>query len=200
MNKISKTARLLDRVIAVVYWLLIIAVPVMLATFIPAIRAMTQQSDRSLARLSLGDVEFLLAPGILHQITTGESHIAYISALVASLISVPVFILLLRTIRSALRPFIDRTPFHDTVAKNLKKLAVLVVIYFFMDVLMTVFMDLLYSTRFNLNSLFISDQILGVSYSPTVDTMPLFFAGVLYLLSKVFLYGQELQTLSDETL
>ena len=49
-------------------------------------------------------------------------------------------------------------------------------------------------------SLLRSDMVLGVSVNTTFDLTPLLFAGGLYLLSKVFQYGQELQTLSDETL
>ena len=45
------------------------------------------------------------------------------------------------------------------------------------------------------------DRFVGAVWEqPSIDVTPLLFAGALYLLSKVFQYGQELQTLSDETL
>ena len=43
-------------------------------------------------------------------------------------------------------------------------------------------------------------MVLDVTVNATADLTPLLFAGALYLLSKVFRYGQELQTLFDETL
>ena len=44
------------------------------------------------------------------------------------------------------------------------------------------------------------ENVISFASKNGASLMPLLFAGALYLLSKVFLYGQELQQLSDETL
>ena len=55
-------------------------------------------------------------------------------------------------------------------------------------------------TGHNLNELFLSDKITGVSVTYSCDLSFLIYALVLFLMSFIFQYGSELQKLSDETL
>ena len=55
-------------------------------------------------------------------------------------------------------------------------------------------------TGYNLNELFLSDKITGVSVTYSCDPSFLIYALVLFLMSFIFQYGSELQKLSDETL
>ena len=55
-------------------------------------------------------------------------------------------------------------------------------------------------TGYNLNELFLSDKITGVSVTYSCDLSFLIYALVLFLMSFIFQYGSELQKLSDETL
>ena len=107
---------------------------------------------------------------------------------------------MLRTLRDTLKPFIACQPFHDTTSKNLRKLAILVVVYAALTIVGDAVLTGLLVSIFDPVSLLRSDKVLGGSVNATADLTPLLFAGALYLLSKVFLYGQELQQLSDETL
>ena len=55
-------------------------------------------------------------------------------------------------------------------------------------------------TGYNLNELFLSDKITGVSVTYSCDLSFLIYALVLFLMSFIFQYGSELQKLSEETL
>ena len=55
-------------------------------------------------------------------------------------------------------------------------------------------------TGYNLNELFLSDKITGVSVTYSCDLSFLIYALVLFLMSFIFQYGSELQKLSNETL
>ena len=55
-------------------------------------------------------------------------------------------------------------------------------------------------TGYNLNELFLSDKVTGVSVTYSCDLSFLIYALVLFLMSFIFQYGSELQKLSDETL
>ena len=55
-------------------------------------------------------------------------------------------------------------------------------------------------TGYNLNELFLSDKITGVSVTYSCDLSFLIYALVLFLMSFIFQYGSELQKLTDETL
>lgn len=159
MDKLSRTARLLDKIIAIIYWIMVIsAVLVILSIAI-------------LAFLSINSPE----------LWTGFS--AGLS--IYSLIGVPLYCVMLLTIRDTLKPFINRQPFHETVARNLRRLAILMTANTVLEWIGSFLMTRMAQDLFNPASL---------------DLTPLLYAGGLYLLSKVFLYGQELQQLSDETL
>lgn len=105
-----------------------------------------------------------------------------------------------------LSPFIRQEPFHDTIAKGLKRLAILLTINTALSAVASVLTDHFIRNGLNIHELFLCDglfpeRFVGVVLERNaIDVTPLLFAGALYLLSKVFLYGQELQQLSDETL
>jgi len=103
-------------------------------------------------------------------------------------------------IRDILSPMKEGAPFHAAVGENLKKLAIhaleLGVIINCMRMLGQAFVV----HGYQLQQLLVSENILKVTFHYSFDLGFLLIAAVLYLLSCVFRYGQELQKLSDETL
>lgn len=209
MDKMSKTAGLLDKLCIFANWILVLAaVIVVIVTGFLAVflfRGVPPLPGESFL-LSVGGLKLHLAPNVLSQIIIPgfEPWLLVVAALVVC--SLGVYFLMTRTVREILRPFIDRTPFHETVAKNLKRLAVLLVIATVLSNVGALILDHVAGHFLDLNKLFLDGGILGEQVlsvgltDSTIDMMPYIFAAVLYLLSKIFLYGQELQTLSDETL
>lgn len=199
MTKMSKAAKLLDRILAVIFWVtLVVTVISIIGVGILASLSsnIPNRSDWPLTTLNFGSLELTLHPdAIPHN---------YGSFLLASclflLVHVPLLCIMLCTLRDTLKPFIACQPFHDTISRNLRKLAILVVVYTVLTILGEAVLTGLLVSLFDPASLLRNDMVLGVSINTTADLTPLLFAGALYLLSKVFLYGQELQQLSDETL
>ena len=72
MNTISRTAKILDRVCGVIYWLLLVCIIFFLFAavllVITAIHGMENPLPSQSITLSLGAVELLLAPDVLPQI------------------------------------------------------------------------------------------------------------------------------------
>ena len=199
MNKMSKAAKILDRIIAVIFWLtLSVTVLCIIGGGVLLFLGgkLPNRSYWPLTTLNFGNLELLLRPDAVPQ-----SYGSYLlAAALFLLVHVPVFCIMLRTLRDTLKPFIACQPFHDTISKNLRKLAILVVVYTALTIVGEAVLTGLLVSIFDPATLLRSDKVLGVSVNATADLTPLLFAGALYLLSKVFLYGQELQQLSDETL
>ena len=210
MNAMSKTAKILDKICGFIYWLLIIVTVISLLGV--ALLVVTILMDTQLLRdnqsytLTLGSLQLLLAPGVLPEIVREGFEPWLLGTIVFSIAAMPVYFVMLLTVRDVLKPFINREPFHETVAKDLKRLSILVVVDTVLNAIATGSMDHLTRNYLDLHRLFAGEQIFGDRIitagltSTTIDVTPLLFAGALYLLSKVFLYGQELQQLSDETL
>lgn len=103
-------------------------------------------------------------------------------------------------IREILRPMAEEKPFDSVVSTNLKKLATLSIhlgifynIIILSEQIISVFV-------YDLPSLLISEKITHVGGMFQVDLTFLIYWAILLLLSYVFLYGEQLQQLSDETL
>lgn len=103
-------------------------------------------------------------------------------------------------VRDILHPMTQGEPFHNTISLNLKKLAknslILCVIVDCQE-LITSFM---FVRGYNLSDLLLSEKITHVSFHSEINLTFLIVAAVLYLLSYIFRYGEQLQQLSDETL
>lgn len=205
MDKLSKTAKTLDKIVGFLYWATILAAAFAILT--TGVLALVVGKDASSLNgsqtqaLTFGVLRLSLAPGVMEEIAVGNygSYLLWTSVL--SLVSAPVYCVALLTVRDILKPFIHRQPFQETVAKDLKRLAILVVADTALTWIVTGITDHMTRNLYDLDALFLGDRITAVTLSAhTLNTTPLLFAAALYLLSKVFLYGQELQKLSDETL
>ena len=199
MDKMSKAAKILDRILAVIFWVTL-AVAILCVVGICILALMhgrfPHRSQWPVTALELGSLSLTLHPDAVPQ-NFGSYLLA---AGLLLLVNVPVYCILLRTLQHTLKPFIARQPFHDTISENLRRLAVLVVILTVLNILGEGIMTWLTVSLFDPAALLRSEKVLDVTVNATADLTPLLFAGALYLLSKVFQYGQELQTLSDETL
>lgn len=210
MNTISRTAKLLDRVIRFIRWAILFSIAA-IAVFAGVLgfsvaRGISLINPNLFYTLTFGNLKLQLAPGVLPEIAKEGLEMVLLAALLGALVSDVIYVLMLRIVQDVLRPFIDREPFHEAVARGLNRLSVLIVINTVIGTLSTGVFDHLTRQTLDIQKLFLGsglspDRFVGAVLSNSaIDVTPLFFAGTLYLLSKVFQYGQELQQLSDETL
>ena len=198
METMSRTAKILDRIIQAVQWLITLAAVVgILACLAIGFAALTNSPifSRIDTTIDLGTVNLDLAVGAAPPV----SRWTYLALAFFGVLALPVYCIILKTIRDSLQPFIHRQPFRETVARDLQRLSILVAANTALEWSASGIMA--WSAQsINIEQLLLSDAVRSVTVEFGLDLTPLLFAGALYLLSKVFLYGQELQTLSDETL
>lgn len=103
-------------------------------------------------------------------------------------------------VRNILQPMTQGEPFHNTVSANLKKLAKNSMILCIIGNCAQIATTAMIIWGYDLADLFLSEKITHVSFLTEFDLTFLIVAAVLYLLSYIFRYGEELQQLSDETL
>ena len=210
MTAIPRTAKILDKVCRFLYWVLIFFTAVLAIAVVvlgvSVFKGTPLLKSTESYLLSFGNLELLLAPGVLTEILAPGFEPLLLAVMVLTLAAIPVLILELQTVRDILQPFIRTEPFHEAIAKGLHRLAILVVIDTVFAAVVTVLMDQIAQRHLDIHALFTNgaafgDRIITAGLANSViDVSPLLFAGALYLLSKVFRYGQELQQLADETL
>lgn len=203
MDKMKSTARKLDKVFHVFYVAMQIAfVACFVGIGIVAVGLIfnldPERIGAGYASVDLGLAEFELAAAY----APDYKKVLFVVAMQLMLLT-PVLHLgkkcVLR-IRDILSPMKEGAPFHAAVGDHLKKLAIhtleLGVIINCMKMLGQAFVV----HGYQLQELLLSDKLLKVTFNYSFDLSFLLIAAVLYLLSCVFCYGQELQQLSDETL
>lgn len=106
----------------------------------------------------------------------------------------------IQTIESICTITIDHTPFDVRVASHIKKLAKYILAGGIVFNILEVCRVLYFKQILNFDLLFNTKYVTQINFDIRLHLSFLIFAALIYLLSYIFRYGQELQQLSDETL
>lgn len=198
MNKLSRTAKRLDTVLRILFWVLIgCAVAAAIAAALPLILRKPAPSANQVS-LDLDFVKLHLAqPG---QEAAKAQQKATLAAMVLMIAGTGIGAYAIKLIRNILKPMTEGLPFEETVCVNLKKLGWLSLIGGIVINLVTLVVQNLIVHGFNLPQLLSSSRITKVTFNYSVNLTFLLVAFGLFLLSYIFRYGAQLQQLSDETL
>lgn len=148
--------------------------------------------------LNFGSISFTLDRSV---IPADNYFIWYLSlGTILGIVELPVLYMVFGAIRGILGLMMEGTPFHEHIVYYLKRLGWLTVAGGIIDIASGFVLQGNFLTRYDLDALFVSDKITGVTINSTADITFILFAMILFLLAQVFQYGLELQQLSDETL
>lgn len=106
---------------------------------------------------------------------------------------------ILACIRKILAPMKDGLPFSNTFI-HLRRLAVYTLVLGVVSNVSNIVELFLVDKTYHLTDLFLNEKILSAAVQYEFNLGFIAVSAVLFLLSYIFHYGQELQTLSDETL
>lgn len=106
----------------------------------------------------------------------------------------------IQTIESICTITIDHTPFDVRVANHIKKLAKYILVGGIVFNILEVCRIMQFKQTINFDLLFNTKYVTQINFDIRLHLSFLIFAALIYLLSYIFRYGQELQQLSDETL
>lgn len=205
MDKLSRTAKGLDTFFKIILriWMIgtvIGAIGILLALYLAmgGWNLFEKIGATMLQKLNFGMLTLNLSSDFA--IVEGVGQTYFILSLIVGVLAVPVFYLMIRFIRNILKPMIEKEPFHETLAVNLRRLAWLVIASGVIQEVYEYINYIFIAQNVDLKTLFINENITSITINYTFNVDFIIFAIVLFLLSHVFKYGQELQQLSDETL
>ena len=200
MQKVTKISKVLNTIIGICRIILkvaaiVSAVAVCILLFIPKHSDIWQSIGYT---IQLGEVTLELIP---------DGMIAPESARLFSIGSVALSVLLflfaakwLHIVQGILTPMSQGKPFDRNVSTSLRKLSFITLIIGGIGEAVNMGFFALQLRNFNLDALFNPALVAGYTVEMKMDMNFLLIFGILLLLSHVFRYGEELQTLSDETL
>ena len=105
-----------------------------------------------------------------------------------------------QTIESICTIAMDHTPFDVRVSNHIKKLAKYILAGGIVFNILEVCRVMYFKQIINFDLLFNTKYVTQINFGIRLHLSFLVFAALIYLLSYIFRYGQELQQLSDETL
>ena len=200
MNKVMKISKVLNSIAGFYRTLLkvatiIIAVAVVILMFVSKHSSIWSGVDYT---LQLGNVTLALIPDGM--IPPEATRLLTIGGLI---FSIPLLIfssMCLRIIQDILNPMSQGKPFTDRVSNSLRKLSFITLIVGAISEIGDMVFSTLELSSIKLDALFNPAFVSGYTVEQSMDMNFLLLFGVLFLMSHVFRYGEELQQLSDETL
>lgn len=201
MEKLSKTAKVLDKIVNVLSGICIAlvimsAILLIIAAVIPE-NQFYRLADLSATSISFGFIEMQLSEAIPLQ---GPVRLT-ICIILAGLMTVSGLLMRgFRLLRNILAPMKESRPFDDSVPGNIRKLALLTLIGGIVSTIFTTAIGYAEILMYDLPSLLPEGLVTKYTFQVHTDGTFLLAAALLFLLSYVFQYGAELQRESDETL
>ena len=150
------------------------------------------------ATLNLDFLRFHLSEE--YRTITGATKIYAVSSLLTSGILCFLLGYIARLLRAIFAPMKEGRPFGESAPKTLRRIAVAILVGGGLAAVMGVVERLLLMRAFPVEEIFDCTAITKIEYVFTVDLTFVLLAGVVFLLSYIFSYGQALQRESDETL
>lgn len=193
MKKLMGTAKALD-IIANVIQVLCMVAGIMLA--IAALLLLFDiQAFEFTSSIELGSFSFELAsadPSIF--------RVLFLWTALPAIGSVAVMWLALRIVRRLLAPMREGKPFDSAVSRNLRTLSWIALIGGAVCSIMKIIAEVAMFKLYDFPVLFQNEFITGCTLNAEPDTGFVLVFLILFMLSCVFRYGEELQQQSDETL
>ena len=203
MNDLKKTANILDKIFHALSIALTVAiVGCSIGLGIIALGLIFKLDPATIGtgydKVELGILEFTVAQGYTPDpwFVLGLLAVQIAVTLACLLIARPCF----KGIRQILEPMTQGTVFQTGISAILKKLAKLSLILCIVTNILNVVILVMHTFGYRIYDLIISEKITHLTIHANLDGTFLIVSGVLYLLSFIFRYGEELQQLADETL
>lgn len=201
MEKLQKTAKGLDTLFKIAYRLSIIGIVfgcVMMVIMWILYLGDPDIVDLMRTDLDFGGIRFRLADSVLPARDFGFWFL--ILGSVVSIAGLPVFCLMIRSVRGILAPIREGRPFDESIVHHLKMLGWMVIANGIIGIAGSLILSGNMLPGYDLAELFLSDKITEVTTYQNFDLTFIIYALILFLLSYIFQYGAQLQQLSDETL
>lgn len=199
MEKIMKSTKLLHKILGILFWGIVVVYVIGALVMFLALVAIKDTAVFDGFPIFIGDYTLLLSKGFTRAQMGQFLWLMFAGyAIFGGLYGYGI-----RILQGILEPMTQGKPFNTAVSDGLKKLSYAVLVFGVADVILQVAADVVYNKMIDIPSLFAAGVV--ESYSISISTMIGYFDFVVWffvirLFRRIFIYGETLQQLSDETL
>lgn len=198
-TKLSKGAAIIDRILKILQGFALAGV-IVSAIFIPLTLILGRKIVADASSLELGVVTLKLAGDASAYLDEGNLKVSIVCVLICIILISAAAWYCIRVLREILVPMKAGQPFARGISAKIRKLAWTVLIGGGVAEMGRVLAEVFETRAYHLERLLNMDRIATVAYNFDVDLWFLGAALVLFFLSFIFRYGEELQREADETL
>lgn len=198
-TKLSKGAAIIDRILKILRGFALAGV-IVAAIFIPLTLILGRKIVADASSLELGVVTLKLAGDASAYLDEGNLKVSIVCVLICMILISAAAWYCIRVLREILVPMKAGQPFARGISAKIRKLAWTVLIGGGVAEMGGVLAEVFETRAYHLERLLDMDRIAAVAYNFDVDLWFLGAALVLFFLSFIFRYGEELQREADETL
>lgn len=198
-TKLSKGAAIIDRILKILQGFALAGV-IVAAIFIPLTLILGRKIVADASSLELGVVTLKLAGDASAYLDEGNLKVSIVCVLICLILISAAAWYCIRVLREILIPMKAGQPFARGISAKIRKLAWTVLIGGSVAEMGGVLAEVFETRAYHLERLLDMDRIAAVAYNFDVDLWFLGAALVLFFLSFIFRYGEELQREADETL
>jgi hypothetical protein len=198
-TKLSKGAAIIDRILKILQGFALAGV-IVAAIFIPLTLILGRKIVADASSLELGVVTLKLAGDASAYLDEGNLKVSIVCVLICMILISAAAWYCIRVLREILVPMKAGQPFARGISAKIRKLAWTVLIGGSVAEMGGVLAEVFETRAYHLERLLDMDRIAAVAYNFDVDLWFLGAALVLFFLSFIFRYGEELQREADETL
>lgn len=197
--KFMKTSKIIDRILKIVQGFLVAGV-IVSAIFIPLTTVFGEKIIADASTVELGGLNIALAGDYHNYLDSSGIKMSIIVGLIIAIITCAVAWLCLRKIREILSPMKEGRPFEEGISKKIRQLALIILVGGGIAEVGGAIAQVFAIKAYNLATLFNNAAIDYTTYNYNFSLWFVVVALILFFLSYVFHYGEELQRESDETL
>lgn len=198
ISKMRKAAKILDIIINVIQKVMIVLAVAAAVMEIIILFSSEEFFSNLTMTVDLGHMTLTLADA--DNAFAGIVRKYWLVAILAAIAALLLICYGIQIVRRILKPMRDGLPFASSVSGNIRKLGWLILIGGILDAMFQVGERILLTNTFDFYSLFNMETVSNCEINHNSDITFLVFSCVLFLLSYIFQYGEELQRESDETL
>ena len=198
-TKLSKGAAIIDRILKILQGFALAGV-IVSAIFIPLTLILGRKIVADASSLELGVVTLKLAGDASAYLDEGNLKVSIVCVLICLILISAAAWYCIRVLREILVPMKAGRPFHRGISAKIRKLAWTVLVGGGIAELSTVLAEVFETRAYHMERLLNMDRVAAVAYSWDLDLWFVIAAIILFFLSLIFRYGEELQREADETL
>ena len=198
-KKLTRSAAIIDRILKIVQGFAVAGV-IVAAIFIPLTLVLGQKIIADASHLKLGVLTVKLAGEAAAYLDDTRIKLSIVSVLICMIFASAATWYCIRVLREILVPMKEGAPFSAGISAKIRKLGWVVLIGGGVIELSTMLASAFEMLAYQVDLLLNKELIESITYNCHMNLWFVVCALILFFLSYVFRYGEELQRESDETL